>query len=78
MTTLKATLAADIPPPTHSAPRVKYPFHLLEKTGQCLTFPPETDYRKLSRAAHQYAMRHDWFAAVRRIADGSIRVWRVE
>ena len=74
----KPTLQSDIPPPQHANGRGKYPFHLLEKTGQCLTFPPETDYRKLSRAAHQYAMRHDWYAAVRKLPDGSARVWRIE
>lgn len=68
--------------PVQHSPRVKgeskYGLHLLTKVGQSLTYPADTDYRKLARAAHMRAARYGWFAAVRRMSDGTIRVWRAQ
>lgn len=71
-------LDENAPPPDATSARRRYPFHQLTQNGHCLVFPANTDLRKLSRAAHQYAARHDFFTAVRRQPDGTIRVWRIE
>lgn len=78
---MKAQIVSDLPLPTEHASgygRASYPFKDLVKVGQALIFPADTDYRKLARAAHAHARRYNWFAAVRRLPDGTIAVWRAQ
>lgn len=63
-------------PPAHGACR--YPFNRLIAAGQSLYFPADVSLRKLSRAAHMYAARHGFRAAVRKMEDGGVRVWRLD
>lgn len=72
---------ADLPLPNAAEWRrkgSKYRFKELTQVGQALIFPADTDYAKLSSAAHAHARRYNWFAAVRRLPDGTIAVWRAQ
>lgn len=66
------------PAPAPRATRAPlYPFHLLTAAGLSITFPFDVNSRRLTAAAHAYAKRHGWVAAVRRLPNGEFCVWRL-
>lgn len=77
-------IETNVAPPAFNG-QTRYPFALLTAPGMSLLFDAREDaaiatpayYRKLSRAAHMHAANHGLKFAVRRLPDGSIRVWRL-
>lgn len=76
---MNSTVSNTRPLPSPRANRaLLYPFGQLTGVNQSLTVPGDVNAKRFTAAAHAYAKRHGWVAAVRRLPDGNLCVWRVQ